>query len=201
MSKDLEDFLNEELLNVKKKKEKNKKIEWKESDTKEIFEQEENKDDQEDDTDKDAEIKYKDEKDEGPEIKPKKAKHTPKGDKVMEVSLELSGQDYGTIELGSEEYSFNMEISNLLSHFNVSAEKIKNPETTTETLSLTVVETLTAERNEVQLNMGMDVDDNVGINVKVNNQRQTFKSIPSAIENFNMQYKRFIIDTIDGELG
>jgi hypothetical protein len=48
--------------------------------------------------------------------------------------------------------------------------------------------------------MGMDVDDNVGINVKVNEMSQIHKDIASAVNYFNIQYQNYIIKTIDSEL-
>lgn len=212
-SPNLEDFLNEELLGQKPKKQtkkKKKQLEWNESDPKEILEQESDKqdksdsDDQESDeelSDKEAEVQYKDDEEkDGVKIEPDKPSHTPDGERVMEISLALSGQDYGSIEIGSNEYSFVTDLNKILSYFNISGKKLQNPETTVESLSLTVKELKSQTKNTVQLNMGMDVDDNVGINVKVNEMSQIHKDIASAVNYFNIQYQNYIIKTIDSEL-
>ena len=218
---DLEDFLNEELLGIKPKKVKKKKekLEWKEADTSEIFEQE---DEKKKNSDKDVEytddentrtgeednsnpkIGSKDDKEKEsdvPKIEPDKVNHTTQGKKVMEVTLELSGQDYGTADIGDEEYASITGLSSLLSFFDVDTKKLQDPNTTTESLNLTARETISQAENTITLTMRTNQNDGtISINVLVNELGQPQDNMEQAITYFNNVYQTNILNVINKEV-
>lgn len=214
---DLEDFLNEELLGIKPKNEKKakKKIEWKESNPNDIFEEDEKKSDEadddensraaasaEDDSPKEDSIedKKKKEKD-SPKITPEKVDHKTQGKKVMEVSLSLSGQDYGTVDIGDEEYASVTGISSLLGFFNIDTNKIQDPKTSTESLTLEVKETISQSQNFATLTMRTNENDGtISINVLVNDMGQPQENMPAAIKYFNNAYQINILNVINKEV-
>ncbi len=217
MKSNLEDFLNEELLDIKPKKNKSKKkIEWKETDTEELLEQDEKKEkENEGDKEEDSEDTRSGEEDDNepkvgsrddekkkdaPKIKPKKPKHEPQGKKVMEISLSLSGEDYGNVEIGDEEYAAITGLSSLLSFYDIDARKVADASTATESLTLTVKEIVSQVQNNVSLMMRTNIDDTLSINILVNEMGQPFSDMTQAIDYFNNQYQTHILNTINREI-
>lgn len=209
---DLEDFLNEELLGIKPKpKKKEKKIEWEESNPNEIFEEEDKKEEEPDEEEdsrsgesekepKEGDRKEK-EKDDGPKITPEKVKHETQGKKVMEVSLSLSGQDYGTADIGDEEYASITGISSLLGFFDVDTNKIQDPNASTESLTLEVKETISQSQNSATLTMRTNKNDGtISINVLVNDMGQSQDNMAAAINYFNNAYQINILNVINKEV-
>lgn len=219
---DLEDFLNEELLGIKPKKVKKKKekLEWKEADTKDLLEQDDekkkNKDDveyvdsentrtgDEDDSNPKLGNKHdneKDKKSDTPNLSPEKVNHITQGKKVMEVTLELSGQDYGTADIGDEEYASITGLSSLLSFFDVNTEKLQDPKTATESLNLTARETVSQAENTITLTMRTNQNDGtISINVLVNELGQPQDNMQQAITYFNNVYQNNILNVINKEV-
>lgn len=207
---DLEDFLNEQLLGTKpKSKLKKKEIKWEESNPNKIFEESEDDENNEGDTEdsrsgdeegnEPKETKEKD--DDSPKITPEKVKHETLGKKVMEISLSLSGQDYGTADIGDEEYASITDLSALLSFFNIDTNKIQDPKTSTESLTLDVKETISQSQNSTTLTMRTNKNDGtISINVLVNEMGQTHNSMPAAINYFNSAYQINILNVINREI-
>jgi len=227
-SENLEDFLNEELLGVKPSKKK-KKIEWEESDPKEILgeagedsntpdtnlnKKKKNKksseseeetdvgDDEDTRTSDDTSNEPKPDSDEDEEfrIKPEKPNHQPQGKKVMEVSLSLSDTDFGEVEIGDEEYASVTNLSSLLSFYEIDTQKLKDPKTMTETLKLSVKEVISQIGNSISIMMQLNTDDTISINVLVNELGQTFQDIAAAINYFDSQYQNNILNIINKEV-
>lgn len=222
-AENLEDFLNEELLGVKPpKKKKEKKVEWKESDPKDILgeaddsnpktdkgdknkeDDSNNEIDDEDarasDNDGKTEPKPDDDEDDSFKIEPEKPNHTPKGKKVMEVSLSLSDSDFGEVEIGDEEYASVTNLSSLLSFYSIDTKKLIDPSTTTETLNLSVKEVISQIGNSISMMMQLNTDKTISINVLVNEMGQTFQNIEGAISYFNNQYQNNILNVVNKEV-
>lgn len=217
-SENLEDFLNEELLGIKPTSKKNtkKKIEWEESNPKDILGEDEEKkpkksDDKEDDknssddedarsSDDDSNEPKPDDEEENFKIEPTKPNHEPKGKKVMEFSLSLSDSDFGEVEIGSEEYASITNLSSILSFYEIDTKKLTDPNTTTETLKLAVKEVISQIGNSISLMMQLNTDETISINVLVNEMGQTFQDIGAAISYFDNQYQNNILNVVNKEV-
>lgn len=220
-AENLEDFLNEELLGVKPpKKKKEKKVEWRESDPKDILgeaddsnpkvdEKGKNKEDdsnnETDDedaraSDDDGKTEPKPDEDDSFKIEPEKPNHTPKGKKVMEISLSLSDSDFGEVEIGDEEYASVTNLSSLLSFYSIDTKKLTDPNTTTETLNLSVKEVISQIGNSISIMMQLNTDETISINVLVNEMGQTFQNVEGAISYFNNQYQNNILNVVNKEV-
>jgi hypothetical protein len=201
----LDDLVNETMFGIKPKKKVTKKIQESKIDLNKIFEADDDKKEKsEDEQDSDKEQENDDASSldasdaTSKESKKKTKKKEIKGDLVMTVSLEISDTDQGKIEIGSKEYASITNISSLLSLYDINVKNLVDPEKTSDTLNLTVSETVSkAENNSITLVMRSNVDDTISINVLVNELGQTFDNIESALVYFNQSYQNSIVNIIN----
>jgi len=204
--KSMDEALDEILFDKKSPKKKTRKrineveVE-KESDVSHIIEQEDTSDDAEDSSEDDDASTADAEDATAGESRKSAKKRKPKGEKVMEVSLSLSGEDQGTIEIGSEEYATITDMSALMDLFDIDAGKLSNPETTVKSFVLSIQEFASqTNENSLSIMMQSNRDETFSINVLVNEIGQTFNDIERAINYFNTQYQQNILDIINKEI-
>lgn len=205
MKKSMDEALDEILFNKKTKQSKKRitKVEEKQNDVKDLIEQDENNEDEDiTDNEENADDASTDDAKDATAKESRKAakKRKSKGEKVMEVSLSISGVDQGTIELGSEEYATITDMSALMDLFDIDAGNITDPKKTVKSFVLSIQEFASqTNENTLSIMMQSNKDDTFSINVLVNEIGQTFNDIARAVSYFNTQYQITILDVINKE--
>lgn len=202
----MDEALDEILFDKKTKKRKPKieKQEEKKDDVKDIVEAEDEitADDSDTDAEENADDASTDDAEDATAKSSRKAanKRKPKGEKVLEVSLSISGVDQGTIEIGSEEYATITDMSALMDLFDIDAGNISDPKKTVKSFVLSIQEFASqTNENTLSIMMQSNKDETFSINVLVNEIGQTFSDIQRAVNYFNTQYQQTILDVINKE--
>lgn len=122
--------------------------------------------------------------------------HQPKGDLVLEISLELEDKDCGKLEIGSEEYETITGWKIILDKYGIKYNDVPN--------------TIKSFRIDAQTKYSQTESDSVGISVELSSDGETLgiqvfynedgtimDDLEKALDEFNRRYRDYIISAIN----